>query len=68
MEALLLASYRIDDPALTALANRRAQVVKEWLARDGAISTERIFVVAPKLGKDGIKDDGAPTRVDFAIR
>jgi len=68
MEALLLASYRIDDPALTALANRRAQAVKEWLAGDGAVSTERIFVVAPKLGKDGIRDDGAPTRVDFAIR
>lgn len=68
MEALLLASYRIDDPALTALANRRAQAVKGWLAGEGAVSPERIFIVAPKLGKDGIKDDGAPTRVDFAIR
>jgi len=68
MESLLLASYRADDQALAALANRRAQTVKEWLAGDGAIAPERVFVVAPKLTADGIADKGAPTRVDFAIR
>jgi hypothetical protein len=68
MESLLLASYRADDQALAALANRRAQTVKEWLAGDGAIAPERVFVVAPKLTADGIADKGAPTRVEFAIR
>jgi uncharacterized protein involved in outer membrane biogenesis len=68
MEALLLASYHVDDQALAALANRRAIAVKEWLATDGAVATERIFVVAPKVTGDGVDDKGAPTRVDFAIR
>jgi hypothetical protein len=68
MEALLLANYRVDDEALATLANRRAQAVKEWLAREGGVASERIFIVKPKLGGEGIKDPGAPTRVDFAIR
>jgi len=68
MESRLLATYRIDDAALTALANRRATAVKQWFTSEGGLPGERIFVVAPKLGADGIKDGGTPTRVDFAIR
>ena len=68
MEALLLASYRVDDEALATLANRRAQAVREWFVGKGAIPAERVFVVAPKLTADGISDKGARTRVDFAIR
>ena len=68
MEALLLASYRADEEQLRALANRRALVVKEWFVGPGGIASERVFVVAAKLGGDGIADKGAPTRVDFAIR
>ena len=68
MESLLLASYSVDDEALRALANRRAETVKEWFAGKGGIASERMFVVAPKLTADGIQDKGAPTRVDFAIR
>lgn len=68
MESRLLASYRIDDAALTTLANQRAETVRQWFTHEGGIAAERIFVVAPKLGADGIKDSGLPTRVDFAIR
>ena len=68
MEALLLASYPVDDEALRALANERAQAVKTWLAESGGIAPERMFLVASKLGADGVKDDGAPTRVDFALK
>jgi len=68
MEALLLASYRVDDEALATLANRRAQTVKAWLAGKGGVAAERVFVVAPKLTAEGIGDGGAPTRVEFAIR
>jgi uncharacterized protein involved in outer membrane biogenesis len=68
MEALLLASYRVDDEALATLANRRAQAVKEWFVRKGNLPSERVFVVAPKLAATGIADQGAATRVDFAIR
>ncbi|HEY5861733.1 MAG TPA: hypothetical protein VIX61_01480, partial [Casimicrobiaceae bacterium] len=68
MEAMLLASYTIDDEALNALANERAQAVKSWLAANGSIASERMFLVASKLGADGVKDGGAPTRVDFALK
>ena len=68
MEAMLLASYRVDDEALATLANRRAQAIKEWFAHEGGVAAERIFIVKPKLSGDGISDGGAPTRVDFAIR
>ena len=65
---MLLASYAIDDEALNALANRRAQAVKSWLTANGSIASERMFLVASKLGVDGVKDSGAPTRVDFALK
>ena len=68
MEALLLASYRVDDEALRSLANQRAQAVKQWFVGAGGVSTERVFIVAPKLTTDGIQDKGTPTRVDFALR
>jgi hypothetical protein len=42
--------------------------VKEWFVRKGNLPSERVFVVAPKLAATGIADQGAPTRVDFAIR
>src|SRR4029079_14270280 len=65
MEAMLLASYTVDDNALAALANGRAQVVKEWFAHEGAIAPERVFIVVPKMGGEGVKDQGAPMRVEF---
>ena len=68
MEKLLLESYKVDDAALTTLANARAQAVKSWLLERGHIAPERMFIVAPKLGAEGITDQGLPTRVDFAIR
>ena len=37
-------------------------------AKDGKIDSKRIFIVAPHLNADGIKDKGAPTRVDFGLQ
>ena len=68
MESLLLASYGVDDEALRVLANQRSEIVKDWFTGKGGIASERMFIVAPKLGADGIQDKGPPTRVDFAIR
>jgi len=68
MEKLLLASYAVTDDSLRDLAMRRAQAVKEWFVGPGGIAADRIFVVAPKLGGDGIEDKGVPTRVDFAMK
>ncbi|RQR36412.1 DUF748 domain-containing protein [Burkholderia sp. Bp9143] len=55
-----------DDNALRALAQQRAQVVRQYL--DGKIDSSRMFVVAPKLDAKGIEDKGATTRVDFGLQ
>ncbi|KVG35391.1 DUF748 domain-containing protein [Burkholderia diffusa] len=55
-----------DDNALRALAQRRAQAVRQYL--DGKIDSSRMFVVAPKLDAKGIEDKGATTRVDFGLQ
>jgi hypothetical protein len=68
MEAMLLANHRVDDDALRELANHRAQAVRDWLAGKGNIPAERVFIVAPRLTAEGLKAEGAPARVDFAIR
>ncbi|WP_167362687.1 DUF748 domain-containing protein [Pandoraea faecigallinarum] len=66
MEKLMATNVKVDDDDLRALAERRAQRVRSWL--DGKIAADRLFVVAPKLNADGIKDKGATTRVDFALK
>ncbi|HET9651787.1 MAG TPA: DUF748 domain-containing protein [Usitatibacter sp.] len=68
MEKRLLAGYRIDENALRELANRRALAVKEWFTTKGSLPDDRVFVAAPKLGTEGLKGEGAPTRVDFALK
>ncbi|KWA45425.1 AsmA family protein [Burkholderia multivorans] len=55
-----------DDNALRALAQQRAQAVRQYL--DGKIDAKRMFVVAPKLDAKGIEDKGATTRVDFGLQ
>ncbi|WP_321809901.1 MULTISPECIES: DUF748 domain-containing protein [unclassified Burkholderia] len=55
-----------DDNALRALAQQRAQAVRQYL--DGKIDASRMFVVAPKLDAKGIEDKGATTRVDFGLQ
>lgn len=55
-----------DDNALRALAQQRAQAVRQYL--DGKIDSSRVFVVAPKLDAKGISDKGATTRVDFGLQ
>ncbi|MEN2469573.1 DUF748 domain-containing protein [Burkholderia sp. GS2Y] len=55
-----------DDNALRALAQQRAESVRQYL--DGKIDSSRVFVVAPKLDAKGIEDKGATTRVDFGLQ
>jgi hypothetical protein len=68
MEKLLLASYTVGDDALRELANDRAEAVRDWFVTKGNVPAERVFIAAPKVGREGLKGEGAPTRVDFAIR
>jgi hypothetical protein len=68
METLLLTHASATDEDLRRLANERAQGVKAWLAENGKIAPERLFLVAPKMNGDGIKDKGRASRVDFSLK
>ena len=74
MEAMLVASVKVDDDALRQLATRRAQAVKDAIAARG-VAGERLFLVAPRVGTEagGVKATasekaGPATRVDLALR
>jgi uncharacterized protein involved in outer membrane biogenesis len=68
MEQLMLANAAASEEDLRLLANRRAQSAKDWLVGKGGIPAERVFLVAPKLTPEGIKDKGKPERVDFSLK
>ncbi|MGA7782945.1 MAG: DUF748 domain-containing protein, partial [Paraburkholderia sp.] len=56
----------INDASYRDLAQERAQSVQQYF--DGKIDPSRVFIVAPKLDAQGIKDKGATTRVDFGLK
>ncbi len=66
MKGALAANAPVDEASLRQLAQQRAQSVQQYL--DGKIDSSRVFIVAPKLNADGIKDKGATTRVDFGLK
>jgi hypothetical protein len=68
MEPLILANLAVTPEDLRALANQRAAAVRNRLEIEGKVPRERLFLVEPKLTADGIKDKGATTRVDFALK
>ncbi len=68
MEKLLLANASVSDDELRDLATRRAQAAKDYLTGPAKISTERIFLTAPKLATASAKERVKPTRVEFALR
>ena len=63
METLLLDHIGIGEEELRALAQQRAQAVREWLVSEGGVAPERIFVLEPKLAMIG--NEG---QVVFALR
>jgi hypothetical protein len=68
MEQLMLTHAQASDEDLRLLANERAQAVKGYLVDTAKVPAERVFVVAPKLTAEGIKDKGKTTRVDFSLK
>lgn len=52
MESLLLGAIKIGPQAVRTLASRRAQTVREWLATEGGIAGDRMFVLAPRTSPD----------------
>lgn len=68
MEKLMLTHTQISAEHLRLLANARAQAAKEWLVDEGKVPAERLFLVAPRLTAEDVKDKGGPTRVDFRLK
>ncbi len=68
MEKLILSTISVDEQDLRKLANDRATAVRDRLDTQGKVPRERIFLVAPKLNGEGIKDKGRTTRVDFSLK
>ena len=64
MEAAFVASAKVDDEALRALANDRARAVKNALVANG-VADGRLFLIAPRVGGDA---GAAPTRAELALR
>ncbi|WP_345797488.1 DUF748 domain-containing protein [Castellaniella sp. MT123] len=67
MNTLLLAAAPVGKQALDALAEARAQAVYEQLLTTAQDLTDRIFIVAPKIGAADANDGGSATSVDFAL-
>ena len=67
METLLLANTSISDEDLRLLGERRAQKVHANLVDVQHVPGERVFMDAPRLDVEGLKDKGKTTRVDFAL-
>jgi uncharacterized protein involved in outer membrane biogenesis len=67
MEQLLAANAKVSDEDLRSLAARRAQAVRAGLIDGEHVPESKVFLLAPKLDAQGIKDSGKPTRVDFAL-
>jgi hypothetical protein len=71
MEKLMAANASIDNDDLLALARRRSQAAKDWLASAGKVPVERIYIVTGKVGGEGAdasKPGLACCRVDFTLR
>jgi len=68
MERLMLENAPAADDDLTLLANERAQTVKEWLAQKGGVTPERLFLTAPRIGREGLKEQERATRTEFTLK
>ncbi|AZP13668.1 DUF748 domain-containing protein [Undibacterium parvum] len=66
--AAVLANTPIAADALRALAQKRADLVFEYLEQRAGVSKERLFLIAPRLNSEGITDKAAVSRVDFSLK
>ena len=63
MEALILANIELGERDLRALAQQRAQAVRDWLVGEGEVASERVFVLEVKV--EAAAEGG---QVQFALR
>jgi len=63
MEALLLATYPVNDDQLESLAARRAQAVQTYLLQTGKVDAARLFLTA--TGAGNVRRDGSRAYLQF---
>jgi hypothetical protein len=68
MEKLMLTHTQITDEDLTQLANRRAQSAKDFITQGAKVSLERVFLLAPKVGKSAGDDKQQGPRAVFTLK
>ncbi|SEP41154.1 DUF748 domain-containing protein [Nitrosovibrio sp. Nv6] len=67
MEQLMLANIDASDSQMRELAERRAEAARNWLIEHGDVSSDRMFMLAPKIETeaDGTKSGSG---VEFSLR
>jgi len=65
MEKLMLTNMPATADDIRDLATRRAEVVQGWLVDQGKVSSERVFLLPPKVEAD---DKGKASRADFSLK
>jgi hypothetical protein len=68
MEKLMFDNEKATDEDLRRLANQRAQAVKDWLVEKGSLQAERLFLTAPRIGTENMKDQGGLMRAEFTLK
>lgn len=71
MEKLMLANLPVGEEELRQLANQRAEAVQAWLAEQGKVPVERLFLLSAKIGgekKAEAESKASPGRVDLSLR
>jgi hypothetical protein len=65
MKKLLIAHMKVTDADLKRLADTRAEVVHQQLAKE--VDPARLLIVAPKLNTEGIEGKSKTTRADLSL-
>lgn len=82
MEKLMITNAQVSDDDMVGLGNQRAQVVKDWLLKNGGVAQDRVFLLAAKVGgspakaaateegKEAKPESGKAkaSRVDFSLK
>ncbi|MBR7782870.1 DUF748 domain-containing protein [Undibacterium luofuense] len=67
MSAMLKAAIPVDDESLRQLAQKRADLVRDYLEDVAGVPRERLFLIAPRINRES-KDSDNWHRVDFSLK
>ncbi|QJQ04670.1 hypothetical protein EJG51_001055 [Undibacterium piscinae] len=66
--ALVLNNVQVSPEMLRSLAQKRADVVFDYLEQKGGVAKDRLFLIAPRLNSENITDKATPSRVDLSLK